>query len=104
MGDKVKLTREQAYLLEHILVDYSKENIVKWAATEKYSADHPLYSMPLNTLISALYVGYEVDPSAEDKLLDLYCQLSHSQFGDVGKDAMKRTLEILDIKVKGINE
>ena len=56
----VKLTSTQAVLLEDLKASKSKREIVVDFVREEYSVTSPIYDMSLDTLIQALYIGYDI--------------------------------------------
>jgi hypothetical protein len=112
--EKVKITREQADEIVYQLQLHNNIEIVKmwrgvmlsnWADREglaKCAND-----MPEDTLIRALYIGYEVEETPEDKVKQLYFKLLRTDENDqysTGMIAgMKQTLEALRIKIEGVN-
>jgi hypothetical protein len=84
MSEKVKITKEQAEAIEHLLntpfCDKYKNNpecIISTHANNKANRNNwwigkstPLNDMTLDTLIRALYIGYEVEKSNEEKAVE----------------------------------
>lgn len=107
--DKVMLTQEEVKALESALTlsDGDKAHVVQWRATELFDGERaPLNEMDLNTVCRALYVGYEVEESPEDKILKFYKSLDTRR--EFSADwhvslAITKTLNLLNIKIKGIN-
>jgi hypothetical protein len=74
--EKAKLTKEQAEAIESALSDKSCAEVVMihadkidfWAGAKVT----PLNDLDLNTLIIALYIGYEVELTEQEKIQDLY--------------------------------
>src|SRR5205085_2490999 len=64
-----------------------------------------LNDFSLDDLIVALYVGYEVEMTKEEKLLQFYKEMKEfdSQYSKGVVDGVISTLKILGIKIKGIN-
>jgi hypothetical protein len=58
-----------------------------------------LNDLDLETVNIALYVGYEVEPGPEEKVLEYYNELEHG----FARGAVTVTLNILNIQIKGIN-
>jgi hypothetical protein len=78
MSEKVKVTKEQAKAIEYLLSKKSSyhgniSQVVKdhaecncdWCGDSSY-----INLMPLDTLIRALYIGYEVEKSNEEKAVE----------------------------------
>lgn len=53
-------------------------------------------------LIKALYIGYEVEQTPEEKLLTYY-EVEKNEQNVEAKTAIEETLKILGLKVEGIN-
>jgi hypothetical protein len=101
--EKVLLTKEQAEALESAfeICGGSKANVVDSHITEIWDGKQAeLNKVDLNTLCTALYVGYEVEPGPEDRVLEIYN--SHPTSGYTRK-VISEVLDAYDIKVKGIN-
>lgn len=105
--EKVKITREQADAIEsmrakglpnseivsrHVHGDHIRVNNLKSMDT-----------MSLEALVIALYIGYEVEETPEDKVREYYNSFSDNQSGEFGKSFVKRTLDLLNIKIVGVN-
>jgi|SRR5699024_336258 len=61
--EKVKLTQEQAEAIEERLkFSHKKHEIVRCTATKGWVGDTPMKDIPLDKIIRALYIGYEVEP------------------------------------------
>lgn len=105
--EKVTLTKEQAEAIEFALntkrLAYfqSPEALLQSHIRSRHFLDemYPLREIDSVTLAKALFVGYEVPQTPEEKLLDYYeaCEIK-------AKAIVQHTLECLDITVKGIND
>lgn len=105
--DKVKLTKAQAWHLENLRENYSKRDIVAIAINDPGSTAHVkggINSIDHDTLIRALYIGYEIELTVEEKLLQQYEM--HISSGDrkyrgiaIG---IRMAAEIAGIKVPGM--
>jgi hypothetical protein len=98
--EKVKLTKKQAEALEtvnHIskaeVIELHIENPDGWA-------HECMNGMNLDTLIRALYIGYEIEQTPEEQLLE--CYKNYKDNPGV-RHGVKMTLNTLNIKIKGIN-
>ncbi|WP_142385078.1 hypothetical protein [Cytobacillus massiliigabonensis] len=92
-----------------LLHTYCNPKFIGW--TQKYNA---FYKVDLETLMSALVNGYEIEKTPEEKIRDYYyglkgteCSLelrgqSGSQFRQ-GWQSVRETLDILGITIEGIN-
>lgn len=70
--EKVKITKEVAETIEDRLNYYSKPDLIRITLNKKWVEDYPLFHVEPETLIKALYIGYEVvaDYSLGDCLYD----------------------------------
>jgi hypothetical protein len=114
---KATLTREQVEAINHWLTNYAggKESLIKHHIADGKWVDgtEALNGMPLDMLISALYVGYEIEKSPEEKLADYYKQaLTNFRLASDWEEKEKyrwelfginATLDILGINLKGVN-
>ncbi|MFS8215660.1 hypothetical protein [Paenibacillus sp. S29] len=105
--DKVKLTKAQAWHLENLREHHSKRDIVAIAINDPGSTAHVkggINSIDHDTLIRALYVGYEVEQTVEEKLLEAYrAALPYQAAPDVQsayREGVKKACEIAEIAVK----
>jgi hypothetical protein len=106
---KVVLTNEQAEALESALdlQGSNLANVVEWHATNLWDGKRKaLNGLQLDTLIRALYVGYEVEPSRDEKLRALY--MEHKVPNGPGYHlgvlcGIQEVLNIYGIKVRGVN-
>lgn len=111
---KAFLTKEQAAALESALRSSQehgsdKSTIIAWKVQEIFSGDEaPLNEVDLDTFIRALYVGYEIEKSSEEKLADIY--KNHKgrpsikpAWNEGVTKGIELTLKTLNIKVPGIN-
>lgn len=110
--DKAKLTAEQAKAVEVAMERLSKESIIsahvrfsdKW---DRHDHVTSLNGMPLDTLVRALYIGYEVEKTEDELLLEAFNRgIKHDDRPETRsafRAGIKEALEILDISVSGIN-
>lgn len=117
MQDKVKLTKAQAESLE----DASKYNDIEKIV--RIHMDVPdakawmrgsvhLNELSLDTLIRALYIGYEVEKTEEEQLFEAYeeCPVvnggrwAQSENIAAFRDGMTTALNIVGKRIWGINE
>lgn len=117
VSDKVKLTKKQADAIEKLLsmTYYKKDIIVDHHAKDDKRWDDEIESLnglPLDTLIRALYIGYEVEQTVEEQLLEYYEKANRNKLNtDINEQlwsgarmGMEKALNIIGMKVKGINE
>lgn len=69
----------------------------------------PLKNLSVDTLIRILYIGYEVEQTPEEKIIDAYEESERraydgSEYHDGFADGISYTLNTLDKKIKGIND
>lgn len=114
--EMVKVTKEQAEALENmeystpsvrvdLVVDHARGQFTNnWECLNKLTTDD---------FIKAIYFGYEVETSPEEKLLiwveGLRDILNGNKYGSesIAKnklEAINQTLQVLNIKIPGINE
>lgn len=104
MSEKQKVSREVEQALNHVKERFSNDIIIDshvrmpngWN-TE--SNAYALNGLDLDTLIRALYIGYEVELTPEERILEYYQATQWVQ----EKDAITFVLETLNIKIKGVN-
>jgi hypothetical protein len=78
--EKAKLTKQQAEAIETMLEDETCDRIVSVRVRDGSKFIGPCESindMDLNTLIIALYVGYEVELTEKEKIQELYRKKGH---------------------------
>ena len=63
----------------------------------------PLNNLDMEQLAKCLIVGYELKETPEEKLLNLYKMDSSNEYENGIDRGIKMTLDILNIKIKGIN-
>jgi hypothetical protein len=82
----------------------SDEEIIKIHAENPLGwMSHALHSLPLDTLIRALYIGYEVEMTREERVYEYYWSLRNSGYDDA-HNAVHKTLNLLGTKIKGVND
>jgi hypothetical protein len=99
---KVMLSKEQSKALENAQFVSCGNNadIIRWHVTELFDGVRaPLNELSLDTICRALYVGYEVEPDPEVRVLEVF---EHAP-GVHARQAIMDVLEIYNIQVKGIN-
>jgi hypothetical protein len=106
-----KITAEE--LQEQVRHLGGKENVVKAKINNTWSnSAYCLNRISVDMLIRALYYGYEVEPSVEERLKRLYNGYQESIYSDdfeekgtglTGTQAIKEVLDILGKQIKGIN-
>lgn len=109
VSDKVKLTKEQAEAVVSACISWEKHQIVKihLENPNDWCNDcEALSGIKPDTIIRALYIGYEVEQSTEEKIYELWKSQKYSKADDQIRTeyGIERVLEIIGMKVKGINE
>jgi len=120
MTEKVKVSREVAEILERTISNFDGDkafiiaNYVRGGCGGFWRDDfNVMRELSDDALFKALYVGYEIEETAEDKVLALWkendCSRTHfdSKLFNYQKGVTETILKILDfyqIKIKGINE
>jgi hypothetical protein len=111
--EKVKITREQADAIVNTLRFNSKLYIVH----KKIEHDDAFTTIPnigTETLIRALYIGYEVEETPEDRVRELYKVREHEAnsskvdsndrpYFDGICRGIREALDALNIKIGGVN-
>lgn len=110
--EKVKVSQAIANAIEDTRSNgFSDESIISahaimpnnWSLKENKA----LNGMSLDTLIRALYFGYEIEQTPEEKILDEYNwrkPLNCGVEGGMYREGMKFVLNALNIKIKGVND
>jgi hypothetical protein len=115
--ETVTITKAEEKAMKHILFYYNRtfgenaENKMLLEFTKrKINWIHPPINSFWNRLslkeftLIFIFKHYEVEKSKEEKLLEYYNSLESQVYGfGYGANYVKRTLKILDIKVKGTN-
>lgn len=112
--NKPILSAEQAKALEALRNEwkddesYGRRQLVKeklnggWSDSDLDSAN----SIDDDDFLASLYIGYEVEPSPEEKLREYYEDLRDSSEGSIywtRSEGVLTTLQILGIKIEGVN-
>ncbi|MCF2717849.1 hypothetical protein LWE69_11725 [Paenibacillus sp. UKAQ_18] len=107
--DKAILNQAQAEAIDSIQAAYhwTAEAFVSSHAENPHQWVAPcdvLNGVPLDTIIRALYIGYEVELTIEEKLLEIYreglpCPTTPTE-DSAFREGMKKACEIAGIKVK----
>lgn len=116
---KVKLPKEVAKAVEHVKESQSdREQIIKFHCSDFVWTGlcEPLNHTKLDTLIRALYIGYEVEETPEEKVRELYENAKIAEkkcreradgmevnFYQGKMEGMKQTLDAYGYKIKGVN-
>lgn len=115
MTKKVTLPREVAEAIEMYLTEFDKRALLHTFCDPKTKGWTPRYSVfhnvNLDTLMSALVNGFEIEQSPEEKVREYYeaNEQMEDWIGQDGHDArltldvIEQTLDLLGIKIEGIN-
>jgi hypothetical protein len=98
--NKVMISKDEAVALESALEvnGGDKANVVHWHAQDLWDGKRaPLNDLDLDTVCTALYVGFEIEASPEENVLAYY--ITNSLNASVIEDV----LDLLNIEIKGIN-
>lgn len=114
--EKVKVTKAQADAFEEIIGvgdDMSHQVQLHAKYPDNWRSNSELNGMPLDTFIRALYIGYEVELSPEEKVREMYCKAAdeekdlynHPQasWWRSRRRAIFDTVNALGIKIEGVN-
>ncbi|MFB5761056.1 hypothetical protein [Paenibacillus medicaginis] len=114
MVDKVKLTKAQAGHIAGAKAQMRPEQIVMLQAHEHdWLKWTELNDMDLDTLIKAVYIGYEVELTVQERLKEAFDTTTGSDgcyYGEIVAEAngfhagFKTALDIVGMTVPGIND
>lgn len=114
--EKVKVTKAVADAIEYQLSVRSKEALLRSKSEHLKGRGHfmkrsaVLNALSFDELAIALYVGYVVDKTPEERILDAFlespkytysCGCDNREFGRA--EGIKLTLDTLGISIKGVN-
>lgn len=114
--EKVKLSQKQASMLEVAKSWYSTEKIMELYITPQIRPIGMsfLRELDIDTLVGALIHGYEIQLSADEKAVKYYedltkkledesLPLQEKEWAMMQRIAVSELLNLLEIKIKGIN-
>lgn len=110
--DKVKISKERANFLDNFAndkLDWIFSQLADWNRVEKTTKEmsdlHIWYLVDPVTVSKALINGYEVEETPEDKVRELYIEQNRSLSEDQLRSdvAIKKVLNLLNIKIEGVN-
>lgn len=114
--EKVKLNKEQAEAIENLrtMANHSNSSTVLMFIDKNAFMGEILNDLGLDRVIQSIYIGYEVELTPEEQILQSYmrikdedetaCLDGYYKGLNVGYFyGVKSTLDILNIKIKGIN-
>lgn len=104
--NKPKITQEQADEIVDAKQKY--ENILILEMYEIAGKMHYCDNLDRDTFIRAVYIGYEVEETPEDKVREYYKdQIKRASSRDgtdhVSPAAIRKVLDLLNIKIDGVN-
>ncbi|EME72202.1 hypothetical protein OZL92_17440 [Bacillus sonorensis] len=104
---KPVITKEQAEAFEKLREQYTDEEIViKYIESELDLFDSGcacLYDLGFTDFLAALINGYEVEKTPEEKVREYYESYGGSPSAMERKEAVQDTLDLLGIKIEGVN-
>jgi len=107
MVEKVKVSHEVAEAIEDRkrISRYTFKDFMKAAVSQQQfsTSASALNSLSVERLAEILINGYEIEVTPEEKILDKFNRMKHIDW-DMYTDGMTFVLDVLDIKINGINE
>ncbi|MCY8348063.1 hypothetical protein MOC74_21910 [Bacillus haynesii] len=104
---KPVITKEQARVIQFLKSggnDWTDSDILEYHATSQWSNEYtPLNSLHTIILAAALINGYEVEKTPEEKVREYYESYGGSPSAMERKEAVQDTLDLLGIKIEGVN-
>lgn len=109
MSGKVVLTKKQAEALEEAKKEFENDRIIKNHITgngsEWLRQCSSLNGMTIDELIKAVYIGYETETTAEEKILNEYLRRDTGDKTDMAyQNGMEFVLCTLGVIIKRIND
>jgi hypothetical protein len=104
--EKVSLLKVEVSALESALEinGMVKSNVVQWHSMNLWDGIRsPLNDIDLDTVIRALYMGYEVEADPEEKVKAYYQTIANDRHSAGQKVGLLNTLNLLNIQIKGVN-
>jgi len=103
--NKPVITKEQAdALLGLYAEEWSREDVLEYHVTREWTDRFsPLNDLDIMTLAAALINGYEVEKTPEEKVREYYESYGGSPSAMERKEAVQDTLDLLGIKIEGVN-
>lgn len=108
MTEKVKVSKKVAVAIDAALADIQSNKAIlmvhedagKW--TEEFE---PLNTLDFDTLARAIYIGFEVVQTPEEKVEEYYKKLLYSddKHCKIMALSVRHTLSLLKIRIKGVN-
>lgn len=109
-NDKIVLNPKQGKMLKSFDLSTEKNRIECIMDHERYLGKEDLFGrripdLTTENLIKAIYIGYEVEKTPEEKLVDYYNDFKKvdGRDSEIITKTIINTLNILDKKVEGIN-
>ncbi|WP_339314633.1 hypothetical protein [Paenibacillus sp. FSL M7-0896] len=119
MSDKVKLTKEEAAIVQSLL-DEGRSSVEYTLKQQVFDPNQwsgkllPLRKLSFDSLVRAFYIGYEVDETPEERLIMLVqhyeqrlktaTSSQEAEFFDGKLKGIREALSTLNIEIKWITE
>lgn len=107
MAEKVKVSREIADAYQELLDKHEGNSLaVVYEWSEQllpHKTDSILKTIDWNTLLALITDNHEIKLTPEEKILEQFNQMKYIDW-DMYTDGMLFVLDVLDIKIKGINK
>lgn len=104
---KAVLTQEQADILGAMSDIPVGELAFDYAEGEFVLVPKELRTLGLHTFMTALYVGYEVEKSSEEKVREIYCKYVEATVPQYSQQdvvfLISKLLDALDVSIEGVN-
>ncbi|SCY99219.1 MULTISPECIES: hypothetical protein [unclassified Lysinibacillus] len=107
MAEKVKISREVAEALQTVLPNGNISGCIeKHVRGWDYEPKLPLNKLSTEEFARCCLIGYEIEETPEEQLASVYQRNKGSLIltNEGLAEGIKFTLEMLNIKIKGINE
>lgn len=107
MAEKVKVSREVADAYQELLEKHEGNSLaVVYEWSEQllpHKTDSILKTIDWNTLLALITDNHEIKLTPEEQISEKFNQMKQVEW-DMYTDGMIFVLDVLDIKIKGINE
>lgn len=107
MAEKVKVSREVADAYQELLEKHEGNSLaVVYEWSEQllpHKTDSILKTIDWNTLLALITDNHEIKLTPEEQISEKFNQMKQVEW-DMYTDGMMFVLDVLDIKIKGINE
>lgn len=99
MSEKVKVSKAMGEFIKQLTDDYNNTDIVELYTAK--SLVNQSYELSLDSMIRAIYIGYEVEETPEEKVWSFYHTKAACDMHP--HHAIQHVLNILNIKIEGVN-